>query len=144
LEAAAAISEAAFAAERSIYRPTDETVARQSPCNDETTRLVADLNGQIVGTVQYDRQDQRLHLVGLATHPRFQRMGVAQAMINWIADRAGTLGSRLIVLDTIREVGAVPLFEKLGFHVVSESTTTRFVNDDGAQLHEVRMHRNLP
>ena len=65
-------------------------------------------------------------------------------MLDWIVDHARSLGSQLIVLDAIREAGAIPLFEKAGFLVVSEDVTTRFVNDEGAQLHEVRMQRIVP
>jgi len=81
VEHVAAIFAAAFAPLRSIYRPTDEVVARQTEHAKEGTRLVAEVEEQVVATVQFDRHKEHVHVIGLAVHPDFQRMGIARRMI---------------------------------------------------------------
>jgi predicted N-acetyltransferase YhbS len=137
----AAVVEGAFGPLRSIYRPTGEVAARQAERAKEGTRLVAVIDGQVVATVQFDSHQEHVHLIGLAVHPGFQRMGVARRLIDWVAAYAPTLGHDLVVLDTIKETGNVPLFEKLGFRVFDESVTTLFVSDTCPELHEVKMKR---
>ncbi|MBP88139.1 MAG: hypothetical protein CMJ64_15710 [Planctomycetaceae bacterium] len=51
---AADVFATAFAPLRSIYRPTGEAVARQARRAEEGTRLVAEIGGRIVGTVQFE------------------------------------------------------------------------------------------
>ncbi len=70
-------------------------------------------------------------------------MGIARRLIDWVADYAPTLGHDLVVLDTIKETGNVPLFEKLGFCVFHEGVTTSFVSDKFPELHEVKMKRSV-
>lgn len=138
-----AVFEAAFAPLRSIYRPTGQVAARQADRPTEGTRLVAEFNGQIVATVQFDSHKKHVHVIGLAVHPDFQRMRIARRLIDWIVDHASTLGHNLVVLATIKETGNVPLFEKLGFRVFQEDVTTCFVSEEYPELHEVKMERNV-
>ena len=142
-EHVAAIFDAAFAPLRSIYRPTGELVARQAEHAKEGTRLVAEVEEQVVATVQFDGHKEHVHVIGLAVHPDFQRMGIARRMIDWIVTQAPILGHNLVVLDTIKETGNVPFFEKLGFHVFYEGVTTCFVSEEYPELHEVKMKRKV-
>ncbi len=139
----AAVFNAAFAPLRSIYRPTGEVIARQADCAKERTRLVAEFGGQIVATVQFDNHKEHVHVIGLAVHPHFQRMGIARRMIDWIVAHVPTLGHNLVALDTIKETGNVSLFEKLGFCVFEEGITTCFESEEYPKLHEVKMERNI-
>ena len=139
----AAVFNAAFAPVRSIYRPTGELAARQAERAKEGTRLVAAVDGQVVGTVQFDCHKEHVHVIGLAVHPEFQRMGIARRMIDWIVAETRSLGHSLVVLDTIKEAGNVPLFEKLGFSVFCEGVTKCFVSEEYPELHEVKMERNV-
>lgn len=134
---------AAFAALRCVYRPTSEAAARQAERAGEGSRLVAEIAGRIVGTVQFVVHKQHVHLIGLAVHPDFQRMGVAGRMIEAVVARAPTLGRSVVVLDTIKETGNVPLFEKMGFRVVRENLATWCESDDYAEAHDVVMQRDV-
>jgi predicted N-acetyltransferase YhbS len=138
----AAVFEAAFAPLRSIYRPTGEAAARQGERGKAGVRLVAELDGRVVGTVQFDSHEKHVHVIGLAVHPAFQRKGVARRLLDWIVDYAPTLGHHVVVLDTIKETGNVPLFEKLGFRVFDERVTIEFESEIHSELHEVKMERH--
>lgn len=110
------VSSAAFAPLRSIYRPTSEAIARQAERTkrgEAGTRLVAEIAGRVVGTVQFANNHQHIHVIGLAVSPDFQRLGVARRMLEWIVALATSLGRNRVVLETIKETGNVPLFENL-------------------------------
>ncbi len=132
---------AAFAPLRSIYRPKPEIASRVAQFTGLSTRIVAELDGRIVATVQFDNHKEHIHVIGLAVLPQFQRLGIARRLLDWIMAQAPALGLSVVVLDTIKETGNVMLFEKLGFHVVQEFATDRFESDRYPQLHETRMKR---
>ena len=133
----------AFKPLRSIYRPTGDAIAHQAERAKEGTRLVAEVKGRIVGTVQFVVHKRHVHVIGLAVRPDFQRMGVARRMIEWIVDQTPSLGHNVVALDTIKETGNVPLFERIGFRVVHEQVATWCVSDDYAEVHDVKMERDV-
>ena len=136
------VFEAAFASLRSIYRPGPSIANRQVARASEGTRLVAELDGEVVATVQFDSHQNHVHVIGLAVHPDYQRIGVARYLLDWIVAHAPTLGHDVVVLDTIKETGNVALFEKMGFSVFDEQVTECFESDTFPQLHEVKMQRS--
>ncbi len=137
----AAVFEAAFAPLRSIYRPKADIASRQAERAKEGIRIVAELDGRVVATVQFDSHKEHVHVIGLAVHPHFQRMGIARRLIDWITVQAPTLGHNVVVLDTIKETGNVALFEKMGFRVFHEGISRCFESDRYPLLHEVKMER---
>jgi predicted N-acetyltransferase YhbS len=140
---AAEVGDVAFATVRSVYRPTQEAVARHAARMNEGTRLVAEIDGRIVGTVRFDLHERCVDLVGLAVRPEFRRRGVARQMIERIVAHAPSLDCDVITSYTIRETGNVPLFERLGFRVVSEEIATWCESDRFAELHDVKMERGI-
>ncbi len=86
----AAVGEAVFAPLRSIYQPVGEVRACQAERAKEGTRLVAELDGRIVGTVQYAIHREHVHVIGLAVHPDTRRRGVARRLTVFLP----CLGSR--------------------------------------------------
>ena len=143
LPMAKAVSTAAFESLRSIYRPTAETLARQPVRTRMGTRLIAILNGEIVGTVQYDCHEKHVHIIGLAVHPNHQKKGIARQLVQHIVDLAPGLGYNTVVLDTIRETGNVKIFQRMGFEVFEESITDDFESDQFPVLYEVKMKIRL-
>lgn len=82
--------------------------------------LVARRGERIVGTVQLDHdtpgnQQHRAEVRKLLVHPEARRQGVAQALMNEIEGRAGTLGRTLLTLDTRTGSDAQPLYAALGY-----------------------------
>lgn len=137
------VIEAAFAPLALVYRPAGEAAARQAERAKEGTRLVAEADGQIIGTAQYAVHQGHVHVIGLAVHPDAQRMGIARALIVWIASLAPSLGSDVVRLDTIRETGNVRVFERMGFRAIKEAIATWCASDDHSEVHEVTMERHV-
>ncbi len=139
----ARVLEAAFAPLRSVYRPTEEAIARQAEYAREGTRLVAEIDGLVVGTLRFTVHEHHVHLMGLAVHPNYQRRGIARRMIEWVADHAPNLERTTLALSTIKETGTVPLYERLGFRAVREEAAQWCESDVYADLHDVTMERRL-
>jgi len=125
---------------RQTYRPMQYGVASPHPA---LTRLVAEIEGRIVGTVQYGVKGNRLHIVGLMVHPDHRRKGVARAMIESLAGIAPDLGLTHLSLYTIKQTGNVPIFERLGFNTVREDTASWAESDKYASLTDVYMERRI-
>jgi predicted N-acetyltransferase YhbS len=82
------VTDSAFAAARSIYRPNPAAFANLSTMAPVLERLVAESDGQIVGTVRYGVFDRSLRVIGLAVLPEWQRRGVGRKLIEALADIA--------------------------------------------------------
>jgi len=137
------VFDAAFSTVRGIYRPMGDVLAHEALRAQLGTRLVAVLDGDVVGTVQIDVHSKHVHLIGLAVHPDLQGRGIGRRLISYLVDMAPRLGRSVLALDTIRETGNVPKFEAMGWHVVSETRSVEFESDTLAALHEVKMERAL-
>ena len=106
-------------------------------------RIVAEIGGVVVGTVRVQREENRLHLIGLFVHPDYQRRGVARGMIEECTIRARAAGLGRVSLYTIRQTGNVGVFERLGFGVVSEEAARGVVSVTGVELTDVYMELQL-
>src|SRR4051812_18313458 len=84
----------AFAAVRSVYRPNSAARMNLSALAPDLERLLAEIDGEVAGTVQFCDSDGCLRVVGLAVLPRFRRRGVARALIEELATRARDKGCR--------------------------------------------------
>ena len=133
----AAVSEAGVAALRRIYRPTPDAIARYRKM-PALPRLVALVDNTIVGTVEYSLGDELLHLMGLYVAPSHRRTGVARALIDELSRIAG---NRPVTLDTIRQTGNVPIFERLGFAVLHEAPAENVESVSGEPLIDVLLER---
>jgi GNAT superfamily N-acetyltransferase len=125
---------------RETYRPKQYGDASAHPA---LIRLVAEIEGRIVGTVQYGPKGSRLHIIGLMVHPDHRRKGVARAMIESLAGIARDLGLTHLSLYTIKETGNVPIFERLGFTVLRGETAVWAESDKYDALTDVYMERAL-
>ena len=133
------VLDAAFAPLRTVYVPTREAAQRQEQL-PAAMRVVAEVAGRIVATVEADQGRHNLHLVGFAVHPSFQRQGIGRALVDWIAAH---LTAPAIELATIRETGNVPVFERMGFEVVGEKVADWCHSAQFERLHEVTMSKSL-
>jgi len=133
----------AFDTVRSIYHPTGKIAKGQADRAREGTRLIALINQQIAGTVQLANHQNHAHVIGLAVHPAFRQQGIARQLIQHSLQYAREWNHDTIVLETIKETGNIPLFEKLGFQVSHERITDDFASKQFERLHEVRMELRL-
>ena len=133
--AIAEVSASALATLRQVYRPTPAAILRRRELA-LLPRLVALVDDQLVGTVEYALGVERLHLMGLFVAASHRQIGVARALV---AELARLAHERPLSLNTIRETGNVPIFERLGFAIVSETPATGVIGK--TELHDVLMTR---
>jgi ribosomal protein S18 acetylase RimI-like enzyme len=143
MSAAAQLLEAAFSPLRPIYQPVGEALARQQQRYSEGVRIVAEVEGRIVGTTQFVVRDKFIHLIGLAVDAAFRRRGVARKLIERIVAIGRSVGRHLVRLDTIRETGNVAVFTKLGFYVIDEYVASWCKSERCSVVHEVIMERPI-
>lgn len=95
----------------------------------------------MVGAVSYEREGAWLHLRNLAVDPACQRRGVARRLIEAACDLALERKLSGLSLETIRETGNVPIFERLGFTAISESPSRLMEGARGEAVTDVRLYR---
>jgi ribosomal protein S18 acetylase RimI-like enzyme len=137
------VKELADAALRKVYRPTKAAIAHKARLDATLNRIVAITEGKVIGAVQYYIVENRLHLIGLAVHPAYQRRGVAGRLMAYLCERARTAAVEKLSLYTVKEMGNVPIFEKLGFQVISEKRDEWSESDIYSELTEVYMERQV-
>lgn len=140
-EAVRRVGEDAFATVRSIYRPNAAAQTNVSAMSAALERLIADDNGQIVGTVRFGVFEDCLRVIGLAVPTQCRRRGVARALIDELTRIARDRGCRALALYTVTKTGNVPLFERLGFQLISEGPDAYSISVDGEPLVEAYMER---
>lgn len=86
----------------------------QAPLEEVDRRWVALLNGEIVGFIDISGN----HIANLFVHPSAQGRGVGSSLME-VADRE-TVGDLTLSVFTVNP-RARKLYERLGFHVVSEA-----------------------
>ena len=133
--AIAEVSTSALATLREVYRPTPAAISRKHALA-LLPRLVAVVEEQLVGTVEYVLGEERLHLMGLFVAASHRQIGVARALVEELAKLAD---NRPLSLNTIRETGNVPIFERLGFAIVREAPARDVIGKTA--LHDVLMTR---
>lgn len=76
------------------------------------TRLDGVIVGYIIAWMIYDE----IHILNIAVHPDFRRMGIGENMMRYCLDHFFTKGAKHAILEVRRgNVGAKRLYEKLGF-----------------------------
>jgi ribosomal protein S18 acetylase RimI-like enzyme len=128
---------------RKVYRPTDLALRRRTAIVPNSRRLVAVLEGRVVGIVQFHISEDHLFFFGLGVHPSFRRRGAAGALIGQLETIGRNRGCTAVILHTVRETGNVDVFQRLGFRVESEEPTTLFESDRFSALSEVVMRKDI-
>jgi len=142
-EAARRVGDEAFATVRSVYHPNSAAYANLSAVAPTLERLVAEDDGQVVGTVRFGVSGDCLRVIGLAVLPQFQRRGVARALVHELARVAKAKGCRALALYTVTQTGNVPVFERLGFSLISEGPDEYSDSVTGEPLTEAYMERSV-
>lgn len=131
----------ATAALRRTYRPNARALANRSRISRDLQRLVALVDGRVVGTTQYYVERGCLRIVGLGVAEEYRRRGIARALVNFLLGLAADEGLEGIGARTIRETGNVQVFEKLGFRVVSDVKDEYSESDIYPELRDVDLFR---
>lgn len=142
-EAVEAVVASAMAVLRRIYRPGPKAMAAKSGIASELKRVVALVDGELVGTTQYYEDGDAICVLGWMVRQDWQRMGVGRALISRVTEIARKADKQRLLARTIRQTGNVLVFEKLGFVVMAEKPDTLFVSEVYPSLTEVELEMNL-
>lgn len=94
----------------------DVTHAERVDLHYDAYHLV-NLSDQVVGAVKFTVNNDSLYVMQLQVHPDFQRRGLGQAVIEYLASQYPTLAMTLTVLKANPARG---LYQRLGFSQVGE------------------------
>ncbi|HEY3328281.1 MAG TPA: GNAT family N-acetyltransferase [Novimethylophilus sp.] len=130
---------------RKVYRPNPDAPPASPSTSSATERLVAvDDAGPIVGVAKFAPRTSALYTQGIAVAPDYRRRGVAGTLLKHISALAADRQISQLELATIKETGNVSIFLRLGFLVVEEHLSERFVGADGQAVAEVMLKRHVP
>lgn len=135
------VGDQAFEPVLSLYRPNPAALANLSAMVPALERMVAELDGKVVGTVRFGVIGECLRVIGLAVLPRFQNRGVARSLIHELTGLAISSRCRALALYTVTKTGNVPIFERLGFRLISEEPDEYSISVDGGPLVAAYMER---
>ena len=143
VDAVTEVTASAIATLRKTYRPNRLARANKGKIAGKLNRIVAEIDGRVVGTVQYYTHGSELRLIGLFVHADARRQGVARALVDKLADTARQLGLSRLTCHTVEETGNVPIFERFGFTVTRRESDDYSESDTHAELTDVEMVMRL-
>ena len=142
-EAVEAVVASAMAVLRRIYRPGPKAMAAKSGIASELKRVVAVVDGELVGTTQYYEEGDAFCVLGWMVRQDWQKFGVGRTLIFRVTEIALAAGKRKLLARTIKETGNAIVFQRLGFVVIAEKPDTLFVSELFSSLTEVELEMNL-
>lgn len=128
---------------RETYRTTQQFLNEEWRPPSDLTRIAAVLDGRVVGVVQCYVQDDCFHIMRFGVHADFRGMGVGRKLIEYVSDLARAKGFERISVYTIKETGNVPIYEALGFSVLSEEEAKWAESDKYDKLTDVHLERSV-
>ena len=127
---------------RAVYAPKPQAVIASVNHESPGSRVVAvDRTGLLVGVAEYFARPLALYVQGVAVAPMHRRRGAAGALLAHIATLAIDLSLPALQVATIKETGNVEVFKRLGFSVIEEQTSERFLGQQGQPVTEVTLER---
>ena len=104
------VDAAATATLRETYRPNQAALANKARLSARLKRLVATLDGHVVGTVRCYVENQSVRVIGLGVHPNFRRQGIARALLCFLEATGKEEGATRLRLFTVKQTGNVEVF----------------------------------
>jgi N-acetylglutamate synthase-like GNAT family acetyltransferase len=127
---------------RTVYVPKLQPKIASGNDAPAILRIVAvDQADTVVGVAECIARPTVLYVQGVAVDPAHRRRGVAGALLAHIVMRALEMGLPVLQLATIKEAGNVDVFKRLGFSVVEEQKSERFLGQHGQPIFEVTLER---
>lgn len=139
----AAVCASAVATLREIYRPNQKALAYKQAIAETLTRLVAVLNGRVIGAVEYRLTSDRVHFLSLDVLPDFRRRGVAKQLVAALAGIGKSAGAARLSTYTVTQTGNPAIFERMGFHVIYEEPSELFESDCFDTVTEAYLERPI-
>lgn len=128
---------------RATYFPKEAAIRSKASVSDSLHTLVAEVDAQILGTVQYRIADGILSIIGLSVSKNARRNGIARALVERLVALAADDGISKLSLWCVKETGNPQIFERLGFYSVHEENSTLFASSKYPSLTEVRMEMDV-
>jgi ribosomal protein S18 acetylase RimI-like enzyme len=138
-----AVEAAATATLRQTYRPNQRALANKARLGRQLRRIVAIVEGHVIGTVQYYMENRSVRVIGLGVHPDFRRRGVARALLGFLEEIGKKEGATHLHLYTVKQTGNVEVFEHLGFTVIAEREDEYSESNRYQKLIDVEMEKRL-
>ncbi len=101
--------------------PATDRVERTDAMKQIDGIAVAEVEGKIVGCVHIEISSTAAHFGMLATDVGMQGRGIATALIGHAENTARAAGCTVMRIETIKEAGHVPLYERYGYRVTGET-----------------------
>jgi len=139
-EQVALIMQSATRELRAIYvpKPADKTELREQSISAK--RIVAvDNSGTVVGVAEFIIRTSEVYAQGIAVAASHRRHRVATALLSHIAALAAELSIPEIQVTTIKETGNVKIFKRMGFNMIEERTSERFLGLNEQPVTEVTL-----
>ena len=129
---------------RAVYAPKPQAEIVSANNSSPNSRVVAvDHVDTVIGVAECIAHPFALYVQGIAVAPTHRRRGVASALLGYIATLAVDLGLPALQVATIKETGNVEVFKRLGFAVIEERTSERFLGQHGQPVTEVTLKRHV-
>ncbi len=126
---------------RRVYTPKPN-VESVSERQSFSSRIVAvDHTETVVGVAECIGRDLVLYVQGIAVAPTHRRRGVATDLLAHSTRLAADVGVQALEIATIKETGNVEIFCRLGFLVIDERVSKRFLSQDDRPVTEVTLRR---
>lgn len=117
-----------------VALPPNEIVSRF----DEGPQWVAELDGEIVGTVSVTGEDGDLYVRSMAVAPHAQGQGVAHKLLDAIDEYAARSEfDRIFLYTTYFTPGAKELYEKHGYAWVRDTPAEEWYGVPGLEMEKV-------
>lgn len=139
----ASVSASAMATLRETYRPNEHALAHKQSTAQSLTRLVAVVDGQVVGSVEYKIELERVHFLSLYVHADHRRQGVATQLVAKLAKIGKQAGAKALSAYTVTQTGNCGTFEKMGFRVIYEEPSELFESDRFDTITETYLERPI-
>jgi ribosomal protein S18 acetylase RimI-like enzyme len=129
---------------RAVYAPKPKVENSSVRHSSSSARVVAMDNADTaIGVAECIVHPLALYVQGIAVASTHRRRGVARALLEHIATLAVDLGLPAVRVATIKETGNVEVFKRLGFDVIEERTSERFLGLHGQPVTEVTLKRHV-
>ncbi|MBS7642874.1 MAG: ribosomal protein S18-alanine N-acetyltransferase [Candidatus Bathyarchaeia archaeon] len=86
----------------------------------EGNTLIVEYNGRVVGYISYICLGSKAHILSIAIHPGYRRMGLGGTLLREAIDDMKRLGIRKVLLEVrVDNDAAIRLYSKAGFKIHS-------------------------
>ena len=143
-EAANAIMTSATGELRTTYKPKPIANALNSDRPPSIAKVVALIDEcTIAGVAEFLAHESFLYVQGIAVAPANRRLGIARALLEHIEGIAAGMQLSVLRLKTIKEAGNAETFRRLGFHMIEERISERFIGLQGKAVTEMTLSRSV-